>query len=59
MEARASALGCEDLQIEFNPHYLLGGIAAIGTAKIPFAAPRKPGHHGQSGRAPGYQLAGW
>jgi DNA polymerase-3 subunit beta len=44
VEILEAAFDGEDLQIAFNPHYLLDGIAAIDadTARISFTAPGKP-----------------
>ena len=48
----------EDLQIAFNPQYLLDGIGAIGsdTARISFTSPTKPAViTGKTEREPDYR----
>jgi DNA polymerase-3 subunit beta len=44
VEVLEAAFDGEDLQIAFNPQYLLDGIGAIGsdTARISFTSPTKP-----------------
>ena len=58
VEILEAAFGGEDLQIAFNPQYLLDGIAAIGceTARISFTAPGKPAViTGRNDREPDYR----